>query len=167
MRRKDREIQNIEDKIKIIEKCKFCRVGLSENNYPYIIPLNYGYSYENNKLTLYFHSAREGKKIDIIKNNRHACFEIDCDTKLIEAEKACGYGYEFKSIIGFGEIIFLETDKEKNDGLNILMKHQTGKNIQYTFGEDELKKVLVFKMEINEFTGKEKILMQNKESGSQ
>ena len=63
MRRKDREIQNTEDKIKIIEKCKYLRLGLSENNMPYIVPLNYGYSYENEKLTLYFHCAKEGKKI--------------------------------------------------------------------------------------------------------
>ena len=157
MRRKDREIQSIEEKIKIIEDCKYCRIALSQNNYPYIVPLNYGFSYENDKLTLYFHSAKEGKKIEIIKNNNKACFEIDCDSKLIEGEIACKYGYEFRSIIGFGRIIILETDVEKREGLNKLMKHQTGKNINHTFGEDELNNVLVFKMEVEEFTGKERI----------
>ncbi|MDR0754350.1 MAG: pyridoxamine 5'-phosphate oxidase family protein, partial [Prevotellaceae bacterium] len=88
MRRKDKEITNIEDKINIIDQCKVCRLGLSENNKPYIIPLNYGYSFENNMLTLFFHSAKEGKKIDIIIKNNSACFEIDCDNKLIEGEKA-------------------------------------------------------------------------------
>ena len=155
MRRRDRKIQIIEDKIKIIEKCKYCRIGLSENNNPYIVPLNYGYSYENNRLTLYFHSAKEGKKIDIMKNNNKACFEIDCDTRLIEGDNACQYSYEFRSIVGFGNIILLETDAEKRDGLNKIMKHQTGKSINYTFGENE-QNVLVFKMEIEEFTGKER-----------
>jgi len=158
MRRKDREIQEIADKLTIIEKCKYCRIGLSENNYPYIVPLNYGYSYEDEKLTLFFHSAIEGKKIDIIKNNNNACFEIDCDTKLIEGEKACNYGYEYRSIIGFGKIIFLETNAEKNDGLNKLMQHQTGEKINYTFNENELKNVLVFKLVVENFTGKERIL---------
>ncbi|MCL2067490.1 MAG: pyridoxamine 5'-phosphate oxidase family protein [Treponema sp.] len=156
MRRKNREIQSIESMMEIIEKCKHCRIGLSVDNNPYIVPLNYGYSYQNNKLTLYFHSAKEGKKIDIININNKACFEIDCDTKLIEGEIACKYGYEYKSIIGFGKIIILETDKEKIEGLNKLMEHQTGKNVNYTFTEDELKKVLVYKMEVNEFTGKER-----------
>ena len=68
MRRKDREIQDVGDIIKIIEKCKFARIALSQNNIPYIVPMNYGYTFENNKLTLFFHSALEGKKIDIIKN---------------------------------------------------------------------------------------------------
>jgi nitroimidazol reductase NimA-like FMN-containing flavoprotein (pyridoxamine 5'-phosphate oxidase superfamily) len=62
MRRKDKEITNIEDKINIIDQCKVCRLGLSENNKPYIIPLNYGYSFENNMLTLFFHSAKEERR---------------------------------------------------------------------------------------------------------
>jgi nitroimidazol reductase NimA-like FMN-containing flavoprotein (pyridoxamine 5'-phosphate oxidase superfamily) len=156
MRRKDREIVNVEDKIKIINKCKICRLGLSENNNPYIVPLNYGYTFERNTLTLFFHSAKEGKKLDTIKNNNKACFEIDCDTKLIEGEKACTYGYTFKSIIGFGEIIILENKEEKNKGLNKIMEHQTGGEIYYDFMDEELKNVLVYKMEVKEFTGKQK-----------
>jgi len=156
MRRKDKEITDVNEKLEIIAKCKVCRIGLSENNYPYIVPLNYGYSYDDGKLTLYFHCAKEGKKIDIIKKNNNACFEIDCDTKLIEGEKPCDYGYEFKSIIGFGKIFILDTKDEKINGLNYLMKQQTGKDIKYDFYENELNNVIVLKMPVDEFTGKQK-----------
>ena len=156
MRRKDKEITDINDKMAIIAECKVCRLGLSENNYPYVLPLNYGYTYENEKLTLFFHSAKEGKKIEIIKNNNNACFEIDCDAKLIEGEKPCDCGYAFKSIIGFGKIFFPETDNEKINGLNNLMKHQTGKDTEYNFSEDQLNNVCVFKLTVEEFTGKQK-----------
>ena len=156
MRRKDKEITDINDMIAIIQKCKVCRLGLAENNMPYVIPLNYGYQFENNVLTLFFHSAAEGKKIDIIKNNNSACFEIDCDTKLIEAEKACNYGYAFRSIIGFGKIIFLETPDEKIAGLNRIMKHQTEKETVYSFPPEALKNVAVYKLAADEFTGKQK-----------
>ena len=155
MRRKDKEIIGIGEKLEIIAKCKICRLGLCENNYPYIVPLNYGFSYDE-KLTLYFHSAKEGKKIDMIKNNSNACFEIDCDTKLVEGEKPCDYGYEFRSIIGFGKIVFLDTIDEKITGLNYLMKQQTGKDIKFDFEESKLKNVIVFKMLVDEFSGKEK-----------
>jgi nitroimidazol reductase NimA-like FMN-containing flavoprotein (pyridoxamine 5'-phosphate oxidase superfamily) len=158
MRRKDKEITSIDKKIEILEKNKVCRLALSQNNFPYSVPLIYGYSFENNKLTLYFHSAPEGKKIDIIKENNNACFEIDSDCKLIENEKPCSYGYEFKSIIGFGKIIIMKTNEEKINGLNILMKHQTGKATEYNFPEEALEKVIVYKMEIEEFTGKQKEL---------
>ena len=156
MRRKDKEITDVDEKLNIIKKCKVCRLGLSENNVPYIIPLNYGYNFENNTLTLFFHSAMEGKKLEIIKNNNNACFEINCETKLIEAEKACNYGYAFKSIIGFGKIIVLENETEKINGLNLIMKHQTEKETVYNFTHDDVKNVCVYKMIVETFTGKQK-----------
>jgi len=160
MKRKDKEIVDINEKINIIKKCKVCRIGLSENNIPYVIPLNYGYEYKNNLLTLYFHSALEGKKLDIIKNNNNACFEIDCDNKLIENENACNYGYAFKSIIGFGKITILENTEEKIFGLNMIMKHQTEKDITYNFNEEQINKVCVFKLVLDEFSGKQKEFSQ-------
>jgi hypothetical protein len=57
MIRKDKEIINIEEKINIIKQCRVCRLGLSENNQPYVVPLNYGYNFEKNRLTLFFHGA--------------------------------------------------------------------------------------------------------------
>ena len=156
MRRKDKEITDINEKLAVIKRCKVCRLGLSENNMPYVVPLNYGYDFENDVLTLFFHGAAEGKKIDIIKSNNNACFEIDCDTRLIEAEKAFNHSYAFKSIIGFGKIVMLENTGEKSYGLNRLMKHQTEKDTVYNFTADELKKVCVYKMVVEEFTGKQK-----------
>jgi len=161
MRRKEKEITGINEKLEIIAKCNVCRIGLSENNYPYIVPLNYGFSYNDGKLSLYFHCAIEGKKMDIIKKNNNACFEIDCDTKLIEGEKPCNYGYEFKSIIGFGKIVILDTKDEKSEGLNYLMKNLTGKYLKYDFNENELKNVIILKMLVDEFTGKQKVVKEN------
>jgi nitroimidazol reductase NimA-like FMN-containing flavoprotein (pyridoxamine 5'-phosphate oxidase superfamily) len=156
MRRQDREITDINAKLNIIKKCKVCRIGLSENNMAYIVPLNYGYSFEKNVLTLFFHSATEGKKIDIIKNNNKACFEIECDTKLIVAEKACDYGYAYKSIIGFGKIFFLDHLAEKIDGLNKIMKHQVEKENIHGFTNGDLDHVSVYKLIVDKFTGKQK-----------
>ena len=156
MRRKDKDITNIDDILSIIKKCKVCRIGLSENNKPYIVPLNYGFNFVNNTLTLFFHSAHVGKKMDIIKNNNNACFEIDCDTGLIETSRPCSYSYAFKSIIGFGKIIFLEDIDEKVEGLNKIINHQTEKNTSSVFPPEELEKVAVYKMVVNEFTGKQK-----------
>jgi nitroimidazol reductase NimA-like FMN-containing flavoprotein (pyridoxamine 5'-phosphate oxidase superfamily) len=161
MRRKDREITDMDEKLEIIAKCKVCRLGLSENNYPYIVALNYGFSHYNGQLTLYFHGAMEGKKIDIIGKNNNVCFEIDCDTKLVEGDGSCDYGYEFKSIIGFGKIILLDSKDEKINGLNYLMKQQTGKDKKYDFKENELNNVIVFKMLVEEFTGKQNIIRKN------
>jgi nitroimidazol reductase NimA-like FMN-containing flavoprotein (pyridoxamine 5'-phosphate oxidase superfamily) len=119
--------------------------------------LNYGYNYDKNTLTLFFHSAKEGKKMDIIKNNNNACFEIDCDNRLIEGETACKYSYAYKSVIGFGKIILLEDMNEKEEGLNKIMRHQTEKEDVFVFSPDKIDNVSVYKMVVEEFTGKQKV----------
>jgi nitroimidazol reductase NimA-like FMN-containing flavoprotein (pyridoxamine 5'-phosphate oxidase superfamily) len=156
MRRKEREITSIEDRLAIIARCRVCRLGLSENDNPYVVPLNYGYSFEANVLTLYFHGAGEGRKSDIIRKNNRACFEIDCDGELREGTTACNYGYSFKSVIGFGVVTVSESPEEKNFGLKRIMKHQTGRDMERDFTEAELKTVTVYRMEVREFTGKRK-----------
>jgi nitroimidazol reductase NimA-like FMN-containing flavoprotein (pyridoxamine 5'-phosphate oxidase superfamily) len=160
MRRKDREITEVEKKLEIIAKNKVCRLGLSRDNFPYIVPLNYGYSFEDNVLVLYFHGAAEGKKMDIIKENNNACFEIDFEGRLIEGEQPCSYGYAFKSIIGFGKIIIMSSSmEEKTYGLNKIMSHQTGKEMAFNFSEKALRNVTVYKMVVEEFTGKQREIL--------
>jgi nitroimidazol reductase NimA-like FMN-containing flavoprotein (pyridoxamine 5'-phosphate oxidase superfamily) len=156
MRRTDKEITDIAAKIDVVQKCKVCRLGLSENNMPYIVPLNYGYDFIDNMLTLFFHGAAEGKKYDIIKNNNNACFEIDCDTKLIEGDTPCACGYAFKSVIGFGTISIVENKNEKIYGLQKIMAHQTGLEKAFYFPDEAVSKTTVYKMAVKEFTGKQK-----------
>lgn len=76
------------------------RLAMVDNDRPYVVPLNYGYTYENGTLTLYFHCAAEGRKIDILKTNSDVCFEMDGEHKLIEGKIDCAYGYSFESVIG-------------------------------------------------------------------
>ncbi|MDR1272975.1 MAG: pyridoxamine 5'-phosphate oxidase family protein [Odoribacteraceae bacterium] len=154
MRRKDKEIADVNEKLKIIAQGKVCRLALSDDDQPYIVPLNYGYSFENDGLILYFHSAREGKKLEIIKKNNRACFEIDRDGVLVEGEKPCDHGYAFESIVGTGKIILLDAAAEKEDGLNRLVQHQSGKNETCHFDEKMMGRVVVYKMIVEEFTGK-------------
>jgi nitroimidazol reductase NimA-like FMN-containing flavoprotein (pyridoxamine 5'-phosphate oxidase superfamily) len=155
MRRKEKEITDTDKKLEIIKKNKVCRLALSEDDRPYIVPLNYGYSFENGALTLYFHSAKEGKKLEIIQKNNLACFEIDCDLGLIEAEKPCEYSYAYQSVVGTGRILPADTPQEKRSALNALMRQMTGKDEAYDFPEKALEAVAVYKMEVDEFTGKE------------
>jgi nitroimidazol reductase NimA-like FMN-containing flavoprotein (pyridoxamine 5'-phosphate oxidase superfamily) len=157
MRRKESEITDVYKKLEIIGKNKVCRLALSENDQPYIVPLNYGYSFENGALTLYFHSAKEGKKLEIIRKNNLACFEIDNDSGdgLIKGDTPCDHSYAFQSIVGTGRILLLDALPEKKDALNKLTRHMTGSDETYDFPEKALEAVAVYKMEVAEFTGKE------------
>jgi nitroimidazol reductase NimA-like FMN-containing flavoprotein (pyridoxamine 5'-phosphate oxidase superfamily) len=157
VRRTDREITQQSEILHIIHACKVCRLALAENNRPYIVPLNYGYSFENGRLTLFFHGARDGKKMRILRANNRACFEVDCDTALIEGQTACQYGYAYKSAIGFGEVLFVEDAAEKTAALDLILAHQTGTNAAHTFPGEMLNTTSVFKLNVHEFTGKQKL----------
>ena len=151
MRRVNREIKDLNEIKKIVDGCKVLRIATKDEEGLYVVPLNFGYSCENGKFTFYFHSAKEGRKIDAFKADEQVAFEMDCEHKLVVAEKACGYSYKFASVIGTGTITFLE-GKEKLNALSILMKHQTGKD--FTFDEKMAKGVTVCSLIAEKLTAK-------------
>ena len=124
MRRKDREVTNLEDQLAVLDECKVCRIALRDEQGLYIVPLNFGYQYENGCLTLYFHSAKSGRKINALEKNSAVAFEMDCGHRLMEADEPCRYSYSFASVIGNGTASLVWDGEEKKRALSLLMKHQ-------------------------------------------
>ncbi|MDF2535640.1 MAG: pyridoxamine 5-phosphate oxidase family protein [Bacillales bacterium] len=153
MRRKDREISSLDKIIEIILKCEVCRLGLSVDNQPYIVPLNFGYEVANGKLVLYFHGANAGKKLEMIQQNPNACFEMDCDHQLYEREQAHEFSFEYASVIGYGRIHFLSETEEREHALQRIMHHYTGR-ADYDMKQSIVSKLAIFKLEVSEVTGK-------------
>lgn len=141
-----------EGQIEIIKKCDTCRLALNDEEYPYIIPLNFGLEVDGEALSHYFHGAREGEKYNLIRKNNKASFEMDCSHKLITSDKACGYTMEFESVVGQGTIEILDDD-EKLKGLSALMSQYTDKK-DYSFDPNVVKKTFVLKLSIDEMMGK-------------
>ncbi len=152
MRRKDREIKQLNEIIEIIKKCEVCRIALYDGEFPYIIPMNFGLAVLENDIELYFHCANTGKKLDLIRTNSKAGFEMDCSHKLIIAENACDYSMEFDSVCGHGVLEILEDD-QKIDALMYLMK-QYSKEASFEFNPNYLKMVTVLKLKVKQITGK-------------
>ena len=94
MRRKDREIIEIQAIEEIIRRSLVCRLGLSdENGIPYIVPLCFGY----HDRTVYFHTAQEGKKLDILQKNDRVCVEFDIDQEIVHGQNACDWGINIEA----------------------------------------------------------------------
>jgi nitroimidazol reductase NimA-like FMN-containing flavoprotein (pyridoxamine 5'-phosphate oxidase superfamily) len=154
MRRKDREIININEIEKILLQCKTCHVAMVNEGAPYVVPLSYGYKIDGGLLELYFHSALEGKKLDILRKNNKVCFEMAFEGEPLHAETPCTSGYYFASVIGFGDVLFIEGGDKKCEALSIMFKHQSGKDVAFT--AEQAKSVCVFKIVSSDFTGKRK-----------
>ena len=109
------------------------------------------YGYKEN--TLYFHSARQGKKIDMIKKNNKVCFEIDINHHIIDTGIPCNWKNKYSSVIGFGKAKIIKDYNEKVDALNYLLNHYSP-NKTYEFSKERIKKTAIIKIEIEEITGK-------------
>ncbi|MBQ3948780.1 MAG: pyridoxamine 5'-phosphate oxidase family protein [Ruminococcus sp.] len=155
MRRKDREITRIEDILSIVDRAKVLRLGLFDDNFPYIVPLHFGYEYAEGKLIFYMHSAKEGHKLDLIKRNQNVCIELDCDTELISGgDIPCSYSSSFASLIGRGLAEIVDDEQEKVRGLYLLMKNQTGREFEIT--PQMASAVAVIKVVVCDFSAKSK-----------
>jgi nitroimidazol reductase NimA-like FMN-containing flavoprotein (pyridoxamine 5'-phosphate oxidase superfamily) len=149
MRREEREIKDRETLESIIMRAKVCRLALSGNDHPYVVPLNFGFR-DN---CLYFHSAGEGRKIDMIRENSNVCFELDVDAELIEAESACEWGMRYQSVIGFGRASLLDDHDEKRRALSIIMEHYSVGS-QFEYHPKLIDSVVIIKVPIESMTGK-------------
>ncbi len=155
MRRKDREIVDKKVMVSIIEKAIICRVAMCWQDEPYVIPMNFGYR-DN---YIYLHSAREGRKLDILRNNNKVCIEFDADVELVQSQKACNTEMKYKSVLAFGKAVILKDIVEKKKALDIIMHHYYNHDSLSVFHypEDALEKVIIIKVRVKEMTGKESL----------
>jgi uncharacterized protein len=135
----------------IIRECQVCYVGMvDEDNTPYVVPFNFGYE----DGFIYLHSAREGRKMDILKKNNRVCVTFSTGHELRHQSEgvACSYSMKFKSVMAFGHVEFIEDYDQKIALLNKVMTHYTGKD--FTYNAPSIHEVATYRVVIDEMTGK-------------
>lgn len=148
MRRKELEITDIEAIESIIKTGTVCNLGLADDGEAYVVPVFYGYE----RGSLYFHSAIEGKKLDILRKHNRVAFEISTDIELLPSDVACKFTARFRSVMGTGNACILTSDEEKVRGLKLIME-QYGHS-DPDFPEAALKATCVIRVDIETLTGK-------------
>lgn len=155
MRRKDREVTELSEIRKVIDTCKVCRMGLIDDEGVYIVPVNYGYELEDGNLILYFHGAKEGKKLELLHKNPKIGIEMDCGHNLVEGKMPCQYSYNYASMIGKGTARITEDPEEKIKALELIMKQQTGKDFDAFRKNPKLANaVTIIRVDVSEYTCK-------------
>lgn len=153
MRRKDREITDMKEIMAIVKKCDACSLAFFDEEYPYVVPVNFGAELQGDKLLLYIHGAKEGKKIELLKRNNRVAFEMNCSHRLIIDENPCKSTMEFESVCGTGIIKILENEKEKVTALTSIMSQYVPKE-GFNFQEASIRAVTVLKLSVQAVTGK-------------
>lgn len=155
MRRKDKEVTDIMEIAKIIETCEIIHLGLVDHGIPYVVPLNFGYKIEGEQVTFFFHSALEGKKMDILRENPYVCFEMAGLYKIIKDEIPCEWTAKYESVMGYGDVSFVHGN-EKCAAMDLIMKRY-GYEEKPEYTPSVFSRTAVFKLEVKEITGKRSI----------
>ncbi|MBQ4436847.1 MAG: pyridoxamine 5'-phosphate oxidase family protein [Clostridia bacterium] len=151
MRRKDREVTDPQEIFDILKRCDTVRIAVYGEEYPYIVPVSFGTEMIEGKAVVYFHCAREGLKVDLIRANPRVCVEGDIFIKIEPTDHGITTRYE--SVIGFGECRFVEDMDEIVHGLKVLTEHYGYYNypLERCRGIEHL---FVGKIVLDEMTGK-------------
>lgn len=152
MRHSDREIKDIKIISEFLDSCDTIRVGLFDDEYPYVVPMSFGYELIEDKLYIYLHGAKVGKKLDLIKKNKKVC---------VEADVFCGYkptpmglSVDYQSVIGYGHINIVEKE-EQIKGLELLLKHCKAQG--YSAKECANSNIVnVYKITVDKISGKKR-----------
>jgi nitroimidazol reductase NimA-like FMN-containing flavoprotein (pyridoxamine 5'-phosphate oxidase superfamily) len=152
MRRNEKEITDIIEIEAVISSADVCRIALANDNIPYMVTMNFGYVGGVNK-KLYFHCARQGRKLEMIRKNNYVCFEFDTDHNLHKDTTVCDFGMNYRSVVGYGKITIITDDHEKRVGLDAIMS-QYSKEQDFSYRQTSLDKMLLLRLDILTMTGK-------------
>lgn len=150
LRRKDKEVTSRGWMEEVLKEAEWLELGLAgKDGCPYVLPMNYGYE----SGFLYVHGAREGKKVDMLRENPKVCFQIVLGAEIQRDENdPSEFNMKYRSVTGFGEAEILEDIEEKRKALHILMHHYNGPT--EPMPDAMLNGTLVVKISISEMTGK-------------
>ena len=152
MRRKDREITDTEEIRAILERARVLHLGLHDGEFPYVVPMHYGFTFEDGKLTLYVHCAKEGRKLELLRRDGRVFVEIDTDEALVPGTTACSWGARYASVMARGRASIVEDGEEKRRALALLMKTQSGGDFSFT--PEMAAAVTVLRIDAEDYTAK-------------
>ncbi|MFA0888197.1 MAG: pyridoxamine 5'-phosphate oxidase family protein [Synergistales bacterium] len=148
MRRKDKEITDRSAIEAILMRNNICRLALFDSDYPYIVPLCYGY--ENG--CLYFHGFAGGTKLDLIARNPNVAFEVEEGVEVTTDPDPCEWSLRYRSVVGRGVAEILQDGPEKRAGLDVVVKAFAGRALE--FPEAAMRAVTVVRVRIRETAGR-------------
>jgi nitroimidazol reductase NimA-like FMN-containing flavoprotein (pyridoxamine 5'-phosphate oxidase superfamily) len=151
IRRKEKAIDSPDEMISILEKAKYITIAMCQNEEPYLVTLSHGYDREKN--CIYFHCAREGKKVEILSQHNIIWGQAIEDHGY--AEGSCDHLYattHFK-----GKVTFVEETKEKEYALRVMinsLEPDPQKVMDEQITEKSVRRVHIGRIDIEYMSGK-------------
>lgn len=124
MSHEDRRITEPEYIKAILERNSVCTVAMQDTPYPYLVPMNYGYVWEET-LVLYMHMMDRGHRLELLKENPHVACNIHLFLDRFGKKRYRSEGHDYRSVTVFGraEVITAKEPEEFLKGLNALCRN--------------------------------------------
>ena len=126
MLRKKREVTAPDEITDIIRRSTTLRVGFYGEEYPYVVPVSFGFEIRDGKPVFYFHGAKIGCKLDLLGKDDRVCAESDIFLGVTPTQRGITTLYE--SFIAFGRAAVVTERDERVKGLRLITEH-------YGYGE--------------------------------
>jgi uncharacterized protein len=144
---KSRTVTDRKEIEEIIRNAQYCYLSMTDfDHLPYVIPMNFGYQ----DSVFYFHGARNGKKIRILKAHPDVCIALSTDQILRwqDEDVACSYSMRYRSVLAHGKAEFIEDPEEKKTSLDILMDKFSRK--AFKFNPPSIREVCCWKVKVDQ-----------------
>lgn len=154
VRRQDRLLQK-DRALQLLRECEFGFLAMSDNDKGYGIPINYVWDGDDN---IYFHSAMQGRKIDILRKSPQVSFAIVGNTLLYPSKFTTAY----ESVIIQAEASVDISEKEKKHGVNLFLEKYAPNDKEQgkAYIQNSLSRTAIVKLHIVSISGKTKRLKQ-------
>lgn len=153
MRRKDREVTDFNTIIGIIDECDIIRIGLSDGDFPYIVPVNFAYTVDGSEICFYIHGAMAGKKYEMLTKKPYCSFEMDIPLEMDCIVEMRDVTMRYKSVMGKCKVEFLDGEEKQSAIDNIIMaRYDETKNFDYN--RDSVKRTAVAKLTVIDISAK-------------
>lgn len=149
MRCREKEITDRKEMEAFLRDVPVCRIGLCDGNRPYMVPVSFVYE----RGAIFIHSAPEGEKIRILKENPRVCVEVDVVGTVIPAAEPCRWSFTYRTVIAEGAAEWVVKEDEKVRTLTSLVRKYSGKG-RVEFPGERLDEVTVIRIPLDSITGK-------------
>ena len=144
-------IENRQDIDKVITACKTCYLGMSDNDFPYVLPMNFALDGDS----VILHSAQSGRMWETIKKNQNVCINwtLGEDLAWQDEKVGCSYRVKSKSVMVEGKVEFINDFDEKTRCMQLLMAQYSDR--EFKFSKPAVENVGIIKVVIDKITAKE------------
>jgi len=150
MRRAEREITRPEDLAEVFREAGVLFLALQDDPAPYVIPLSFGWEPGR----LYVHTAREGRKLDLLRRCPAVGFSACAGDQVVPAETACDLSVRGRSVVGAGRARILVDEAERRHAMDVIVGHYASGTAETGYRPASLARANLIEISIESLRGK-------------